>query len=462
VHSDAHWLVGNAGVRIPVSYRATAIRRGGRVTGAVLAFADIRERRWEEEAQRLRLRVSEALTASLDYRLALRSLARLALPLLGEFCLIDVAGADGSYERVACAHVDPARQRLFEQAFGQSQGARAGGPAALGAPPGADLDEAWRQTWVTEPAHAALFRGLASGPLSRVAMTVGVPGRPRLGTLTFGGRFAAPSEESRKALAQELARRAALTIENGRLYERANEAVRGRDQVLAVVSHDLGNPLSIIVGSADLLEAALPAAARSGRVTAALDRISRSATRMTRLIADLLDFASIQAGRFAIERAPVDPASLVGEAAAGFEETAKAKEVLLAICPADVLPRVSCDRDRVVQVLSNLLSNAIKVSPAHGHIEVRAESRGGEVVFAVSDTGPGIATEDLDHIFERFWRAREVGYRGTGLGLAIARGIVEAHGGRIWAESPPGAGATILFTLPAAAAPGQEWRIPSA
>ena len=114
------------------------------------------------------------------------------------------------------------------------------------------------------------------------------------------------------------------------------------------------------------------------------------------------------------------------------------------------LPKVYCDRDRILQVLSNLVGNATKATAEGGHITLRVEARGHELLFAVSDDGPGISEEDVKHLFERYWRSGEAEYKGTGLGLAIARGIVSAHGGRIWVESELGHGATFLFTVPAA------------
>jgi signal transduction histidine kinase len=168
---------------------------------------------------------------------------------------------------------------------------------------------------------------------------------------------------------------------------------------------------------------------------------------MRRMIDDLLDFASIEAGHLAIKRRPQDPGSMIQETLASFEGVAQDKGLQLTAVVEPHLPWVFCDRDRVLQVLSNLVGNATKATPEGGHISLRIEARGHELLFAISDDGPGIGAEDLEHLFERYWRSDEVEYNGTGLGLAIARGIITAHGGRIWAESELGRGATFFFTV---------------
>jgi signal transduction histidine kinase len=238
-------------------------------------------------------------------------------------------------------------------------------------------------------------------------------------------------------------RNAALAGENARLYERAQQAVRVREQVLAIVSHDLRNPLGAILLTTNAL-------AKKGTLPQAVGRIQRAAERMLRLIEDLLDFASIEAGHLAIKRRPQDPGAMIQETLASFEGVAEDKGLQVTADVEPSLPKVFCDHDRVLQVLSNLVGNAAKATPEGGHISLRIAARGPEVLFSISDDGPGIGEEDLAHLFERYWRSEDVEYKGTGLGLAIARGIVTAHGGRIWAESELGHGASFFFTVPVA------------
>jgi signal transduction histidine kinase len=241
----------------------------------------------------------------------------------------------------------------------------------------------------------------------------------------------------------------ALAVENARLYEQAQQAVRGRDHILAIVSHDLKNPLGTIMMAAGVLSRGKPLHELTRpELDAAVGRIRRSAERMLRLIEDLLDFASIEVGKFAIKRQPCAPGSMIDETLASFDGVAQQKKQRLTAEVARDLPEVYCDHDRILQVLSNLVGNASKATPEGGAITLRAEMRGDEVVFVVSDNGPGISEADIAHLFERYWRSGEAEYKGSGLGLAIARGIVVAHGGKIWVESALGLGATFLFTVP--------------
>ena len=235
----------------------------------------------------------------------------------------------------------------------------------------------------------------------------------------------------------------ALAGENARLCKEAQHAVQLREQILAIVSHDLRNPLGAILMTADSL-------AQKGELPQAVGRIQRSAKRMQRLIEDLLDFASIQAGHLAIKRQPQDAGSMIQETIASFEGVAQDKGLQLTADVEPHLPKVYCDRGRILQILANLVGNATKVTAEGGHITLRVETRENELLFAVSDTGPGISEEDAKHLFERYWRGGEATYEGTGLGLAIVSGIVSAHGGRVWVESDLGRGATFLFTVPAA------------
>ena len=244
----------------------------------------------------------------------------------------------------------------------------------------------------------------------------------------------------------------ALAGENARLYEQAQRAVRVREQILAIVSHDLKNPLAtILLTTGALAKRSAPEEMRR-RLPESVGKIQRAAERMLRLIDDLLDFAGIEAGRLAIERQPQDPGSMIHETLASFESVAQEKRLRLTEDVEPHLPKAYCDRDRILQVLSNLVGNATKATAEGGHITLRVKTGGHEILFAVSDNGPGISEEDVKHLFEPYWRSGEAQYEGTGLGLAIARGIVSAHGGRIWAESELGRGATFLFTVPTAEA----------
>lgn len=242
----------------------------------------------------------------------------------------------------------------------------------------------------------------------------------------------------------------AAAVENAALAEAAREAVRHRDDVLAVVAHDLRNPLGAIHVSAAALLRAAPDGDRGFRVRKLSETILRSSERMERLIGDLLDLATIRAGRLTIETAAVPAMDIVADAVETMQPLLDERGIGFVVEASGALPRVRCDRDRVLQALSNLLGNAVKVTPRGGLITIGASLQGDHVCFSVRDTGPGIGEDDLARLFDRYVRGQGAGYKGTGLGLAIARGIIEAHGGRIWAESAPGAGARFRFTLPIA------------
>jgi signal transduction histidine kinase/putative methionine-R-sulfoxide reductase with GAF domain len=243
-------------------------------------------------------------------------------------------------------------------------------------------------------------------------------------------------------IASDVTERRQQELEHQRLYVQAQQAVADREHALAVVSHDLRNPLNTIRMSAEVLADHDPEPALARKVGAT---IRRAVDRMNRMISDLMDFSSIQNGRFSLTLQPIDVAAVVEEAAEGARPEARARGLELRAQAAHLLVRA--DRDRLVQALGNLVGNAVKAT-SQGHVTVRAEARNGEVLFAVSDSGPGIPEDVQRHLFEPYWRGRNAGYKGSGLGLAITCGIVEAHGGRIWAESRQGKGASFFFTIP--------------
>jgi signal transduction histidine kinase len=246
--------------------------------------------------------------------------------------------------------------------------------------------------------------------------------------------------------AEELGRRAALAVDNARLYRDAQRAAAAREEILAVVSHDLRNPLNAIRLATQLLMEA----SSDRRITnqKSLEVIDRAGRQMGRLIEDLLEVSTDGSSRVALEPEAQATDDLLREACALMERLAGDKEVRL-LCEAnDPLPRVHADRDRVLQVLSNLIGNAIKFTPAGGAIRVDAHPCGDAVRICVRDSGVGIAREALPHVFDRFWQGDQHDHRGAGLGLSIVKHIVEAHGGTIWAESDAGAGSTFCFTLP--------------
>jgi signal transduction histidine kinase len=234
---------------------------------------------------------------------------------------------------------------------------------------------------------------------------------------------------------------------NVKLYAAAQAANQARDEVLSVVSHDLRNPLSAIAMCARVLRENPPSEAREKDDL--LTTIGESVEAMNRLIQDLVDVASIERGQLSLERAPVAPARLVERAAHMFTIEAASHGITLEQEIAPGLPELRVDDARIVQVFANLIRNAIKFTPDGGRIVVGATARDGFVKFAVADTGIGIDPALHRRIFDRYWHASTgARKRGTGLGLSIAKGVVEAHGGRLTVESEVDAGSTFTFTVP--------------
>jgi signal transduction histidine kinase len=225
----------------------------------------------------------------------------------------------------------------------------------------------------------------------------------------------------------------------------AEGASRAREEMLAVVAHDLRNPLNVVMMTTQLFADTELTRDKRDQL---LGVILRAAQRMNRLIEDLLEVVRQENGvKLNVEE--VSAASLLAQVAEMFQATAAEKGISLRVeeCPPSLA--VSADSERIMQVLSNIVGNALKFAARGGSVVLKCEPRGAEVIFSIADSGPGIAGEDLDRLFEKFWQRRDTDKRGVGLGLSIARGIVEAHGGRIWVESRIGDGSTFFFSLPA-------------
>jgi len=245
-------------------------------------------------------------------------------------------------------------------------------------------------------------------------------------------------------------RRLAIEVDVERRFLGEQRAVRARDDLLAVVSHDLRGPLSGVLLQTEVILRVTRAADQAGEnvLLGSAERIRRLAAHMKALTDDLLDLASIEAHRFALHLRSVESRELVEEALLIASPLAQAKRITLTLELIDV-PRLEADPERIFRVLSNLLGNAIKFTPDGGTITIRTERRDDNLSISVADTGPGIAPDHLPHVFERYWKAQSTSQPGSGLGLYIASGIVEAHGGKIWAESSA-AGAKFTFILPLA------------
>jgi signal transduction histidine kinase len=396
------------------------------------------------EALRFLTRAGRVLSGSLDPEVTLDRLVRLAVPRVACFAMLDLVRPEGRLERVAHKHVDGVREPLLERNepfLPEEEGLVPLSRVLETSEP--MLIENVERDWTGAEEVLERIRSLAGCSLMIVPL---IAGDDTLGVLTFGStrtdRFYHRQDLS---LARELARSASLAIVNARLYRKAEQAIAARDEVLGVVSHDLRNPVSRVRMAAELMTEirGLPEGAER---TAGM--IIRAADEMNRLIGDLLDVTRIEAGRLSIEVGPTGLRNLLDRLDEAHAPAAEAKGLVWEVERTDEPVALEIDEGRVLQALGNLVGNAIKFTPEGGAVVVMTERSSEQVRIGVRDTGAGMDGVQLAHVFDRFWQSRVGDRRGAGLGLAIARGIIDAHGGRIHIESEPGVGTTAWVTLP--------------
>lgn len=392
---------------------------------------------------------SASLASSLDLASTLKEVTRLATDGLADYSILDLLDEQGSLQRVAITHHDPAlqpvAQALLELPLDSSRPHLTFAALQSRAPIFREITLEDLQAIAQNPRHLELLRQLGPGYF----VTIPLIARDRLlGAILFArskerGGFDPHEIEA----AQDLAERAALAIDNARLYSEARDAIGARDSVLRIVAHDLRNPLNAIAMTANLL-IDLPTSPE--QLVQRANIIRRSAERMNLLIQDLLEVARFDAGHFALQRRLTSPADLARQTVETNAPLAESRELTLTCHAAADLPPIDVDTPRVLQVLGNLVDNAIKFTPRGGDIRVEVKSEEGAVHFSVRDTGIGMSEKDLEDLFRPFWQARRSSGEGAGLGLAISKVIVEAHGGRIWAESTQGQGSTFHISFPVA------------
>lgn len=410
------------------------------------------DRARSERDQRVLARAGVAFASSLDHDATVSRIAELVVRELADFCIVDLVDHDRQVRRVKVAsrderrdwvcdllqqvELDRARPYLLDRALELQQPilrARLT-TEALGAL--SQHDQHLRALQAANP------RSVIAVPLVARGTSIGV-----IGLLSSAAIY----DPSDVLLAEELAHRAALAIDNARQYQQARQAIRTRDDILGIVAHDLRTPLNAIALYAEVLRAGPTETRHTG------DLIARNAARMRRLIEDLLDVASLDGGRLSLARTTFPTTELVDEVAQAQRPLCEAAGLELRVDLAPDVPDVDADRDRLRQVFENLVGNAVKFTPRAGCITIGASTHDQDTVFRVSDTGVGIPPEHQHHLFDRYWQARETRRLGVGLGLSIAKGLVEAHGGRIWVDSVAGRGSTFHFTIPAARSPGDRY-----
>ncbi len=430
---------------------------GSRLFTVVLR--DVTEQKRFEAEQAFLVEAATVISATLDYQDRMATLVRLAVRALPDCCGVDLVDEEGMAWRLNVVHVDPSRVPSIDVLQRFELDRRRPHPAwsvlrTHRATPMRDVTPEDLESIAHVPEHRNAPCDIA--PRSLMALPLVASDRC-LGVLVFLSSRPSNRYHPRELrLAERMARLVAFAVDNARLYRAAHDAIQARDEVLRIVAHDIRNPVSAIQLGARLLRRHLPEGAGKD-AQRNLEAIDRSSARAQRLIQDLMDVTRIEAGAMSVERARLPAAQLVREATEAQRDLASAASLDFQLDVAGELPDVLADRDRLFQVFENLIGNAVKFTPPGGHIRVGATPRDGEVVFWVADTGAGIPGEHLPRIFDRFWQARRSDRTGAGLGLAICKGLVEAHGGRIWAESVVGAGSTFFFTLPKASQ-AERWR----
>ncbi|MBX6365151.1 MAG: GAF domain-containing protein [Gemmatimonadetes bacterium] len=423
----------------------------GSIADMVALAMEAAERSRAEQSLHLLAEVGAVLAASLDYRTTLGNVARLAIPGFADACLVDVV-EEGQIRRVAATAADPAKQALIDELRRRhplrwdsrrpaAVAIRTGKPELI-----TESTDAMLLARVDDPDEVRLLRAL--GVRSVIAQPLVARGEP-LGAITFAsaGRGYGPDD---LPLAEELARRAALAIDNARVHEAALAASKAKSDFLAVMSHELRTPLTAIIGYADLL-AAETAGPLTARQKEQLSYITRRARDLIRIIEQILAYSRMEAGRATVHLEPVDLAELVRAVAEIAAPLAGERHLAFHIVAPEEPTIVVTDRGKLRRILLDLLSNAVKFTD-RGSVALEADVEDAWIVAHVRDTGIGIRPEDQERIFEPFVQVeaaltRERG--GTGLGLTVARRLARLLGGEITVQSEPGKGSTFTARLPA-------------
>ncbi|HJT78420.1 MAG TPA: ATP-binding protein, partial [Gemmataceae bacterium] len=417
---------------------------------------DIHEQKRAEESARYLAAASAALASVVDYESTLQKVANLAVPHFADWSAVDVANDDGSLRRLAVAHQDPAKVALVYELMreyppdpqapaGALAVLRTGKPVIL-----SDITDAMLVQGAKDERHLGLIRSL--GLRSYLCVPLVVAGKA-LGVLTFataesGRRY----DEADLALATDLAHRAAVAVENTRLYQALREADRRKDEFLATLAHELRNPLAPIRNSLQILKLPRVDAETAGR---ARDMMERQVQHLVRLVDDLLDVSRVMRGKIELRRERVELAAVVARAVETAQPLVDTQGHQLTLrLPPESLP-IDADPVRLAQVVGNLLTNAAKYTEPNGRIKLTAGREGDAAVLRVQDNGIGIAPDMLPRVFELFTQADPSSTRaqgGLGIGLTLVKNLVEMHNGTVEAQSAGlGKGSEFVVRLPLSA-----------
>ena len=452
-YTDDHGeFLGYIGSCVDVTERREGEQAKLDIAAEQAAFAAVRE---SEERERFLTHVSEVMSAHLDYGMALNALVELMVPAMADVCFFAEIAADDVLHRIAWKHADAEQNKWLGEKITSGVAKRTRSSVAQRLRQGLpefvpEVNEEWLAAVATSPEHDRFLREQGLRSVIRIPIR---DGNHLIGVLTLARTTdERPYTDADLNLAVSIGERLTSALRNARLYSELQQAMRARDEVTSVVSHDLRNPVHTVLMASSLLldtgDALDPATRRKN-----LAVIHRSAESMSRLLQDLLDVARAEAGTFAVEAAPTDVGSILNTTLEQFRLQSVERGIELSSDVSTSLPHAPADGARVAQVLSNLFANALKFTPKGGVVRLSAAQVGNEIVVSVADSGVGIAPENVGQVFNRFWQAKRASRAGAGLGLAIAKSIVEAHGGRIWVESTEGKGTTFQFTLPTPAEP---------
>ncbi len=380
-------------------------------SGKVIRFTgtgtEITERKISEERNQILAEVGMVFSSSLDYKETLKTASQLAVPVFCNGIIVHLF-EENTWKEFFAFPLDRTQKDLFLPTF----------------------EELNREKIIYNK--------------NSITCLMEIHGKI-LGAMTF------MIDESRysnikldKNFAERFTQRATLAIDAGQLFQMAKDAIKVREDVVAIVSHDLKNPLNGILLNASFLLKTTDDQSQKNKI----ERIKRSAERMHTMIEDILDVTKLEAGTFTVEIETEDVKSFVEDAIELHRPLAEEKKIALTYEFENQPGLIKCDHQRILQVLSNLLGNAIKFTPEGKDIKLRVQTLKEFVQFIIEDSGPGLSREQIPQVFDRYWQARSTSKLGAGLGLSIAKGIVEAHGGKIWVESEEGQGAKFFFTLP--------------
>jgi PAS domain S-box-containing protein len=448
VASDDHWSL----------VHATPVYRDGRLHAVINVFQDITDLKRRELELATLSRVGELVGQSTDYQTTLRNLAEVVIPDLADWCVVDVFEPAGGINRVAVAHLDPAKLRMVEE-LQEKYPADPAAPSAIQTVMQTGEPVLYPEISDEMIAQAAQdeehLRRLAELGLRSAAVLPLAARGEVLGVMTLiEAESAHRYSEADLPLLMDLARRAGVVIDNARLLHETNEAIRMRDDFLATASHDMRTPIATILAYVQLARRQRPGG-DPARLDGYLERAERTTVRLARLVSELMDVCLIRAGQalpLAVEA--VDLVALVEGAAHEHRPLVPSHSIVVEHGGEPIT--VETDPARIERILDNLLSNAVKYSTEGSTVTLRVEREGDGACISVTDTGVGIPADELRTIFEPFRRASTAGGApGVGLGLAGARQVGHQLGGRLEAVSEPGKGSTFIVHLPPAAPAGR-------